>query len=91
MPPWNVAEGAPLGHGAGVAGAVGTPGGAAVVGGSQVCGSAGAGIVEPPAGGVVGTVDPPTGEDGGTAPGTVIGAGEVTASGAPPSVTGLGK
>jgi len=91
MPPWNVAEGEPLGHGADDAGAVGRLGGVAVAGGSQFWGSDGAGIVPAPAGGAVGTVGTVTVDDGGTAAGIVAGAGEVTAPGTPLSGRGLGK
>jgi len=86
-----VAEGEPLGHGAEGAEPAGEVDGATVVGGSQFCGNDGAVVVEDDAGGIAGTVAPPNMDDGAVGVGVVVGAGEVTAPGAPPSGTALGK
>jgi hypothetical protein len=80
-----------LGHGADDTGGAAEPVGAPVVGGNHVWGSDGAGIVDEPSAGAIGVVGTVTVDDGGAAEGTVMGAGEVTVPGAPPSGTALGK
>lgn len=96
MPPWNVAEGGLLGHGAEVAGAAAAGGDGNVVGeaeegGSHVCGNDGALMVDGAgATAAPGTVDtPPPGRA--TGPCVVVGAVTVPAPAVPVSGIALGK